>query len=172
MRSAAHALAPVASLIPVWLIHVGRTLRPGTAALTLACGFAAAIALAPRAWAEASYTYTGPELGLGALSYETPGSGLSPASFVSATLTFASPLADDLQSFTDLSNGINVPEELPTRWRVSDGVRTWTQANSRAVTGVVDTDSQGNITGWDFDFYSKPSRTHPALYPGLANPEV
>jgi hypothetical protein len=75
-------------------------------------------------------------------------------------------LPPNLNHFTIVNErgSINLTTDTPLDWVFSDGVEQWTPANSHFYVAVVDTDSNGNITGWDFDLYSNPGFSDPEVY--------
>ena len=121
----------------------------------------ACLLLSPSLRSQATYSYTSPTFGDGVLHYIAPGSGLTNSNFVSASVTYNSVLAPNLNDFT--SNSSLTPD-LPLNWLFSDGVRQWTPANSQFYVAQVNTDAEGNITGWDFNLYSLPGFTLPQVY--------
>jgi hypothetical protein len=102
------------------------------------------------------YTYQSPNFTL-----FTGSTGLTTSSFISASVTYSSPLSANLDDFT--TDPSRTPD-LPTSWLFSDGVEQWTPANSDFLVAQVNTNASGDITGWDFDLYSLPGLSNPAIY--------
>lgn len=125
-----------------------------------------AVLLTSQLYALAVYSHTSPAFGTGVLSYEAPGSGLSPSTTISASITYSSVLPPNLKDNTVLQAGgaINSLADIPSNWLFSDGVRQWTPSNSHFYIAVVDTDASGNITGWDLNLYSNPGFSDPQVY--------
>jgi hypothetical protein len=117
-----------------------RTFLLSLAALPLSCNL----------WPAAVYAYNSPTFCSGPVGYANSTYGLTCANFVSASLTYNGTLPANL---TDKTSNTSLQSDIPVSWSLSDGPETWTSANSNFFVAQVDTDSTGNIIGWDFDVF-------------------
>jgi hypothetical protein len=118
-----------------------------------------------------TYTYTGPDFtffNAGGVS-----SPLSTSDFITASLTFASPLPDDFsQVYTGgssvLTGTLPTPQWDPglLGWTISDRVSTLSSSEGDILNGVlVTTDAAGNIVAWSLEGSSYTFTTGPTSSP-------
>lgn len=86
--------------------------------------------------AQVTYTYTGNDFG------PIYGTALTTSDFVSASFTFASPLADGLDFVEESANLLS--------WTVTDQINTLSMADADVLGFELTTNGAGDITNWEF----------------------
>jgi hypothetical protein len=110
-----------------------------------------ALTLSQQAKANAVYTYTGQNY-VSVSDYPTLGlNDFSTSDFISASITFASPLPDNLGlGSNDVQYDVDESAAILT-WNITDQVYTLTPANSVLTTADFGTNAEGDIDLWNLN---------------------